>query len=93
MRDAQRISLKPDEYRDAKALERQQTLRELLAILRRAAASGAEWYYEALETAQRTRDRNMPARAREPVPEVDPDSPFQPPVRALEPEHDEQLKL
>lgn len=91
MRDAQRIALKPDEYRDAKALERQQTLRELLAILRRAAATGAEWYYDALETAQRTRDRTAPAaRAREPVPEVDPDSPFQPPAL---PETEEQLTL
>ncbi len=92
MRGSQRLELKPDEYRDAKALERQQTLRELLAILRHAAATGAEWYYEALDTAQRTRDRTMPARMREPVPAVDPDSPFQPPAPRVA-EQPEQLTL
>ncbi len=90
MRDRQRLELRPEEYRDAKALERQQTLRELLAILRRAAAEGAEWYYGALDVAQRTRDRTMPARAREPAPELDPGSPFQPPAQ---PELEEQLTL
>ncbi len=88
MRDRQRLELKPDEYRDAKALERQQTLRELLAILRRAAAEGADWYTWALDARRRL---DSP----EPVPEPDPDSPFKAPTlpsrdRNVEPE---QLRL
>lgn len=44
MRSAQRIARTPREHRDAQRHEREQTLEALLAELRKARSSGAEWY-------------------------------------------------
>lgn len=92
MRPARRLELSPEEYRDAAAAERRQHLREVLAILRRAAAEGAGWYYDTLELCDRLR-RGAAREPAEPPPASDPDSPFQAPKpRAPEPRQ-EQLRL
>ncbi len=73
MRSAEQISRTVEEWHDRQRLERQRALSELLAILRRAAADGSDWYYWALGWRER-REREA-----EPEPDPDPDSPFQPP--------------
>lgn len=90
MRDRLRLELRPEEYRDRVAAERQATLRELLAILRSARERGADWYYGVLELAERREGYRATYRAAgRLIPDVvatslepDPDSPFQPPASA-----------
>lgn len=90
MRDRQRLELKPDEYRDAKAAERRKLLGELLSMLERARRE--PWYVETLDLCDRLRRGLRPRgesseqAALEPEPAPPEDSPFRIPAAALPPE-------
>jgi hypothetical protein len=58
VRSAARLSRTPGAYRDLQARERRRALRQVLAMLRRARESDAEWYLWALANAEaRTQER------------------------------------